>query len=1126
MKTKAFWLLLLLLVGLLFPRSLHSQSASTLSFSRHDLSLGGNPLGVASADFNGDGKQDLAVLFEPSGATRTFVAMFLGNGDGTFTLLNTFDTGFAAPWLITADLNHDNKPDLVIANGFGRSISVFLGNGDGTFGTSNVIPLPGRIESVIAADFNGDGKLDIAAPDFEFAPQPSVSILLGNGDGTFGQNTEYPTLDTPFVVITDDFNHDGKLDLALNTDLGTVSVIGSVLLGNGNGTFQPKKDFGTGFTQSADLASGDFNADGKTDLVVANNADDSVSILLGNGDGTFTLQSSIALPVTPFRVVARDIDADGKLDLVVARRNSATVSILIGKGDGTFGAPIDFGVGAGPQFIAVTDLNGDGLVDIVTPNEDDGTVSILLNTTAQALTAACTVNGSMAPVTVLVTSFVAYNANPNPASASTCDWNPGTPLPGAFDTAAGSSCAPSSPIYTAIAGGTFSESVTVTNGSNVVTSSCPALTVQDFSLSVTPPSATVLPGGGVAYSVTASSINGFTGQINFVQSTTLPSAVSAAWNPTSQSCIVPASGSCSATYTVTVGAGASAADIGLVFHGTYSPVLTTRDASATLHISPAPAPVITSISPLSGNQGQTVMLTVIGSNFLPGATLYLTGTGPVPVLSSPLTCNVPCTSATATIVIPANAIIQLKDVVATNPGSPPSQPLTKAFRVDAELLVFSGALNEAADEPSLAVDPSDPTHSHLVVGFNVLTKDKKGNWTFDHGRCGWAESFDGGHSWKSGSVQFPTPFQPTGDPWVRYSRSGQLFYSCMGSTGSGSGSAIGIFMWISQSGPTNNLTPSGIAANLNTRPPRNVRVVRCTSEPCTVTDEPTFDILENSPKPRIVACWLESQPSKDPALKIFSNLNTAFSDGGTIWSNPTVLFPDPANPSEAGQKAFAGRVGVGPDATVNVPRTIAVSWLSKSDDNLYIRTSSDGKAFDSKTLLAAKFEPLLRYGSTTGTVLSQAYAALVPGQDSLLAVAQARFFDDLSVTFVNTTDPSAAVQRKFIGDTSIEKFLPSAGHCGRIAGMYQVTAPGPTPAGTLFRYTAWSLDNWSTGALGPVFVSGADSASSFGFPDSHFIYPRIGEYTAVDCSGSIAWVSWTDLRNHKPEIWVALSPLP
>jgi hypothetical protein len=92
---------------------------------------------------------------------------------------------------------------LVTADSFRRSVSVFLGKGDGTFADPSAIALPGRIESVIAADFDGDGRLDLAAPDFE--PQPyAVSILLGNGDGTFGPNTEYPTLDVPFVVIADD----------------------------------------------------------------------------------------------------------------------------------------------------------------------------------------------------------------------------------------------------------------------------------------------------------------------------------------------------------------------------------------------------------------------------------------------------------------------------------------------------------------------------------------------------------------------------------------------------------------------------------------------------------------------------------------------------------------------------------------------------------------------------------------------------------------------------------------------------------------------------------------------------------------------------------------------------------
>jgi len=149
----------------------------------------------------------------------------------------------------------------VVANSFSRSVSVFLATGSGNFGPESDISLPGRIESVLLADFNGDGKIDIAAPDFESAPQYAVSILLGNGDGTFGANTEYPTLDVPFVVVADDFNSDGKLDLAVNGQFGGVSV----LLGNGDGTFSPKRTHPPALRRRATSHLAISNGDSKMD---------------------------------------------------------------------------------------------------------------------------------------------------------------------------------------------------------------------------------------------------------------------------------------------------------------------------------------------------------------------------------------------------------------------------------------------------------------------------------------------------------------------------------------------------------------------------------------------------------------------------------------------------------------------------------------------------------------------------------------------------------------------------------------------------------------------------------------------------------------------------------------------
>ena len=350
-----------------------------LSFSRTDISTGAFPLGITSADFNGDGKLDLAVLtsaFAGSSSARIFV--LLGDGMGGFILSPDFATGFASIWLTNGDLNLDRRPDVVVANGFSGSVSFFQGIGDGTFGARTDLFTAGRTESVItaiAADFNLDGKPDLAATNFEPAPY-SVSVFLGDGMGGFGPRNDFLTLPVPFVVIKDDFNADGKPDLAINGHFGGVSV----LLGNGDGTFQPKKDSPTGFFQSSSLVAGDINGDGKSDIAVTNNADNSVSILLGNGDGTFNLQPPLATDLTPFRVLMGDFNADGILDVAVGIRNSAEVSIFLGNGDATFHPKMDFQTGAGVQGLVAQDFNGDGKLDLVTANFDAGTISILLNT--------------------------------------------------------------------------------------------------------------------------------------------------------------------------------------------------------------------------------------------------------------------------------------------------------------------------------------------------------------------------------------------------------------------------------------------------------------------------------------------------------------------------------------------------------------------------------------------------------------------------------------------------------------------------------------------------------------------------------------------------------------------------
>lgn len=256
--------------------------------------------------------------------------------------------------LAMADLNRDGKLDLVVANNGGGNISVLLGNGDGTFKAPVNYTVGSNPYAVAVADLNGDGKLDLAVANNFSA---NVSILLGNGDGTFQPAVNYSTPCCPSSVAVGDFNEDGKPDLVLATNAA------SVLLGNGDGTFQPVLNYPAG-SNTATAAVGDFNGDGHLDLAVVDNASGNVNILLGNGDGTF--QPALANSVTgsPVTMVAGDFNGDGILDLAVSNDSSNSVDVLIGNGNGTFQSPVSYAVTGTPWGLTIADLNGDGKPDL------------------------------------------------------------------------------------------------------------------------------------------------------------------------------------------------------------------------------------------------------------------------------------------------------------------------------------------------------------------------------------------------------------------------------------------------------------------------------------------------------------------------------------------------------------------------------------------------------------------------------------------------------------------------------------------------------------------------------------------------------------------------------------------
>lgn len=350
-----------------------STRAQHYMFGRADFPTGVSPQSVATADFNADGLMDLAV----ANANDNTVSILLGKPDGTFAAKVDYPVGTAPRMVVVADFNQDGKPDLAAVNSGSNSISVLLGKGDGTFQAHVDYPAGSGAVWLAAADFNHDGKVDLTAAN---PGANTVSVLLGNGDGTFQSQVDYATGPQPSSVAVADFNGDGKPDLAvanancISTPCGPGSV--SVLLGNGDGTFQTHVEHNAGAGPSA-VAAVDFNGDGKADLAVANNADGTVSVLLGKGDGTFQPQQAEPAGAGPDWVAISDFNGDGKADLAVVNQTANTVSILLGNGDGTFQAKTDYYAGSEPRGIAVADFNGDGPLDVAIANSGSNTVSVL-----------------------------------------------------------------------------------------------------------------------------------------------------------------------------------------------------------------------------------------------------------------------------------------------------------------------------------------------------------------------------------------------------------------------------------------------------------------------------------------------------------------------------------------------------------------------------------------------------------------------------------------------------------------------------------------------------------------------------------------------------------------------------
>jgi Bacterial Ig-like domain (group 3)/FG-GAP-like repeat/Abnormal spindle-like microcephaly-assoc'd, ASPM-SPD-2-Hydin len=357
---------------------------------------GAEPQYVAVGDFNGDGKPDLALTME----ALDQVIVALGNGDGTFTMSTPAAVGNSPTGVVAGDFNRDGELDVAVTNLFDNTISVLLGTGTGTFESTQTVSGSGITSpySLITTDFNHDGKPDLAVDN----GNATVSILLGDGLGGFTAASGSPiTGGLAFALATGDFNVDGNPDIALPTLTGELIV----LLGNGTGgfTMAPGSPIAVGGYLSS-LTVGDFNRDGKPDLAATDYFAHVLDILLSEGNGSFTPASG-AKPATgsgPRSVVAGDFNNDGQLDVATANSVDNTATVLLGYGNGQF------------QQILVQTILGSGTADLSPPSPFGDQA---VGTTSEPQLITLTNNGS-APLTI--TSVTVSGPFVNDASLTTC----------------------------------------------------------------------------------------------------------------------------------------------------------------------------------------------------------------------------------------------------------------------------------------------------------------------------------------------------------------------------------------------------------------------------------------------------------------------------------------------------------------------------------------------------------------------------------------------------------------------------------------------------------------------------------------------------------------------------------
>ncbi len=328
---------------------------------------------VAAADLNNDKKIDLVAVSQNDGAFYPL----LGSGDGTFVVGKIVPTGMTAYAVAVGDFNNDKFADVAVVNNGAATVTVALGKGDGLFTAKTDYMVPAQATGIAAAELNGDKFLDLVVVS---PGNAGAALLFGKGDGTFAPGKSPLLPRKPYGVVAADLDVDGKQDLVFTVfGQGNETVMSA--RGGGDGSFA-KPFLSDGSDGGVGLVVADLDGDKSLDVAVAAfglaNGQGAVVTLSGKGDGAFAGGVTRKTSGPPWDVAAGDFNLDGRSDLVTANPVKGDASVLIGNGK-DFAPPIGLPIGGQPNGIAVGDFNGDGKPDFATADDSGGDVAILLN---------------------------------------------------------------------------------------------------------------------------------------------------------------------------------------------------------------------------------------------------------------------------------------------------------------------------------------------------------------------------------------------------------------------------------------------------------------------------------------------------------------------------------------------------------------------------------------------------------------------------------------------------------------------------------------------------------------------------------------------------------------------------